>query len=71
METIETKNGVTTHEKTQVEIITEFYEKQFNQLDVSGILDAEPCEMRIPFEEEEIKGAIKTLGTIKQLVSTG
>ena len=62
---IETKNGFTTHEKTQVDIITEFYKKQFNQLNVSGLLKADPCEMRIPFEKDEIEKAIKKLGNNK------
>ena len=62
---IDTNKGITTHEEMQVEIITEFYEKQFNQLDTTGILEAEPCEMTIPFKSEEIEKAIKTLGNNK------
>ena len=62
---VETKKGVTTQEKIQVEIISEFYQKQFNQLNVSGILEAEPHEMKTPFDEEEIKRAIKILGNNK------
>ena len=62
---IDTGNGITTNEKTQVEIITKFYKEQFNQLNINGILNAEPCEMSIPFTREEIEKAVKKLGNNK------
>ena len=62
---VDTKYGITTHEQTQVDIITDFYEKQFNQLDVTGILDAKPCAMIIPFKKDEVNKAINRLGNNK------
>ena len=58
---INTENGVTTNEHTQVEIISEFYQKQFNAANCSGILDAKPHAMKTPFGVDEVKAAIKTL----------
>ena len=58
---INSEHGVTSDELTQVKIITEFYEQQFNKISSSSILDATPQEMRIPFSPQEVKDAINNL----------
>jgi hypothetical protein len=62
---VDTDKGITTHEQTQVEIISDFFEKQFNQLDTTGILEAEPCEMEIPFTGQEIGKGMNKLSNNK------
>ena len=53
--------GVTSDEITQVKIISEFYEQQFNKISSSSILDVTSQEMRIPFSPEEVKDAINNV----------
>ena len=57
---IETDNGVTINGKTQVKIITDFFEKYFN-VENTVILDATPQQMNSPFTTEEVENAIKKL----------
>ena len=58
---ITSENGMTTDEHTQVRIITGFYKKQFNRACSSGILEATPQDMKMPFTQQEIQKAIKKL----------
>ena len=58
---IETKDGITTNENTQVKLKTEFFENYLNDKEVTEFLNATPRPMNTPFTTEEIAKAIKKL----------
>ena len=58
---VDTEYGFTTDERKQVEIISTFYQKQFNNACSTGILDAPPQQMTVPFIGSEIQEAINKL----------
>jgi hypothetical protein len=58
---VEKENGTTSNEEEVVEIITDFFRKTFNQENQTPILNIKPTEMKVPFTEEEVDKAIKSL----------
>ena len=60
IEVPETKE-ITTNEKKQNQIITDFFNKIFHQDNEAEIPDIKPCKMKKPFTEKEITSAIKSL----------
>ena len=58
---IQHEGGITTDEGKQTEIIFEFFKNMFNDNNVREIERIPPAKMKIPFKEEEIKRAVKSL----------
>ena len=58
---IEDTDGVTTDEKRQVELITDFFEKMFCTNTAEKIEEIQPKSMNEKFTEKEIKEAIQSL----------
>ena len=58
---IEDTDGVTTDEKRQVELITDFFEKMFCTNTAEKIEEVQPKSMNEKFTEKEIKEAIQSL----------
>ena len=58
---IQHEGGITTDADKQTEIISEFFKTMFNDNTTREIERIPPAEMRIPFKEEEIKQAVKSL----------
>ena len=52
---IDNENGVTTNEKEQVKIITNFFKDFFNDSSIPEKLNAPATQMRNPFQIEEIQ----------------
>ena len=58
---IDSEGGITTDPEKQTEIISEFFEKMFTDDNAKMIENVPPTEMRIPFTEDEIRSAVKSL----------
>lgn len=58
---IEHDEGVTADTEKQKEIVSNFFEKMFNTEDAKDIENIRPRKMGIPFSEEEIRKAVKSL----------
>jgi len=58
---VEKKEGVTCDENTATEVITNYFKLMFNDENQTKMDEIKPTEMSIPFEEEEIADAIKSL----------
>ena len=62
---IKTNDGITTDEDQQLGIITSFFKEMFQSSQSQKIKDIPAVPMTIPFTEEEISGAVKSLKTNK------
>ena len=58
---VDGKDGKTTNEKQQVEIVSKFFEEMFNKNTEKDIENIEPHKMKVPFNTEEIRKAAKSL----------
>ena len=58
---IETEDGVTSNQREQVRIITNFFKEFFNNQEMPRLLNIVPTKMNKPFMAEEIKLASKKL----------
>ena len=58
---VQGQHGLTTNEKEQAEIITDFFNKMFHQETEEEIPDIKPAEMKKPFTAEEIAKAVDSM----------